>query len=267
MARRWWVVAAFGVAALVAWGALVEPRLIEVRDLQLNAGRSPAQTIAVVSDLHLDDIGARERTLLELLSARRPDVVVLLGDVVDAPGDLPALERFLSALPPSERIAVLGNWEYWSGIDLAALRSVYTRYDVRLLINDCRDGIVGLDDHTAGHPDLEAALAHCHAAGSGVAPYLLLQHSPGFFETRSGKAHAFPLSLSGHTHGGQVTLFGRALWTPPGSGSFTAGEYRTRFGRLYVTRGIGTSILPLRVGARPEVVFVRRTIARAAPPP
>ena len=65
MARRWWVVAAFGVAALVAWGALVEPRLIEIRDLQLNAGRSRAPTIAVVSDLHLDDIGARERTLLQ----------------------------------------------------------------------------------------------------------------------------------------------------------------------------------------------------------
>ena len=87
----------------------------------------------------------------------------MLGDVVDSPDDLPELERFLSALPSSERLAVLGNWEYWSGIDRDALLGVYAKHDVRLLVNDCHEGIVGLDDATAGKPNLEAALGKCRS--------------------------------------------------------------------------------------------------------
>ena len=61
------------------------------------------------------------------------------------------------------------------------------------------------------------------------------------------------ICLSGHTHGGQVTLFGRPFWTPRGSGRFVAGWYETPSCRLYVSRGVGMSILPIRFGARPEV--------------
>lgn len=99
------------------------------------------------------------------------------------------------------------------------------------------------------------SIAACFAALL-IEPFLLLQHSPGFFETAAADGDTFRLSLSGHTHGGQITLLGWAPWTPPGSGSFVAGEYTTRFGRLYVTRGVGTSLIPLRFGARSEVVFV-----------
>ena len=63
----------------------------------------------------------------------------------------------------------------------------------------------------------------------------------------------FALCLAGHTHGGQVALFGFALWTPRGSGNFTAGRYDSTMCPIYVSRGIGTSILPIRLGARPEI--------------
>ena len=197
-----------------------------------------------------------ERKLLKILEQRRPDIVILLGDVVDGPGDLLDLERFLNALPSNQRIAIFGNWEYWGGIDHEALRGVYAKHGVRLLINDCHAGIVGLDDSTAGQPDLKVALDRCQSATPDVSPFLLLQHSPGFFENTALDKKSFALSLSGHTHGGQIAIFGFAPWTPPGSGSFVAGEYSTRFGRLYVTRGIGTSVIPLRLGARPEIVFI-----------
>ena len=248
--------AAASTLGLLAWGGLVEPRLISVTELRLNAPVSNFKTIAVISDLHLNGIGAREQKLLEIIQQRQPDTVILLGDVVDGPDDLPELERFLSALPPSQRLAIFGNWEYWGGIDHDALRGVYAKHGVRLLINDCHEGIVGLDDATAGEPDLEAAVGKCRIATAKAAPFLLLQHSPGFFENTEVGVQRFALSLSGHTHGGQIALFGWAPWTPPGSGSFVAGEYMTRLGRLFVTRGIGTSVIPLRIGARPEIVFV-----------
>lgn len=256
MNGRLFKLAAAGVLAVLIWGFFVEPRSIEITELRLNGIRSSSQTLAVISDLHLDGLGYRERKLLETLEQRQPDIVILLGDVVDGPDDLPDLERFLIALPSSQRIAIFGNWEYWGGIDHDALRSVYAKHGVRLLVNDCHAGIVGLDDSTAGEPNLEVALARCRSAAPDVSPFLVLQHSPGFFETTTVDPAKFPLNLAGHTHGGQIAIFGFAPWTPPGSGSFVAGEYSTRFGRLYVTRGIGTSVIPLRIGARPEVVFV-----------
>jgi predicted MPP superfamily phosphohydrolase len=66
----------------------------------------------------------------------------------------------------------------------------------------------------------------------------------------------FDLIVSGHTHGGQLALFGWAPFTPAGSGRFVSGEYVTPLGRLYVTRGLGTSLLPIRLGSRPELVFI-----------
>jgi predicted MPP superfamily phosphohydrolase len=216
------------LAGVLAWVAVVETQELEIRELRVDAADGPQKTLAVVSDLHLTDIGARERKLIDLLAS----------------------------LPPGQRLAVLGNWEYWSGIDLAALRRVYAAYDVQLLVNDCHAGIVGLDDDTAGQPDLSLALARCRNGAADSPPLVLLQHSPGFFERPIAPGRAFALSLSGHTHGGQVTLLGWAPWTPPGSGSFLAGEYTTSLGRLYVTRGVGTSLIPLRLGAPPEVLFV-----------
>ena len=62
-----------------------------------------------------------------------------------------------------------------------------------------------------------------------------------------------PLTLSGHTHGGQITLFGWPIWRPPGSGPFASGFYETTACKLYVSKGLGTSLLPVRFGARPEI--------------
>ena len=255
--RRWTLaLAAISLSALLIWGTVIEPRSLDITEMRVNAIAPSVTSIAVISDLHLDGLGAREQKLLEILKKRQPDIVILLGDVVDSPDDLPELARFLGALPASRRLAVLGNREYWGGIDRNALLGVYAKYDVRLLINDCYEGIVGLDDATAGKPNLETALGKCRSDDPEVSPFLLLQHSPGFFEIAPSGKPQFSLSLAGHTHGGQITLFDWAPWTPPGSGAFVAGNYATPFGALYVTRGIGTSMIPLRIGARSEVVFI-----------
>jgi len=62
--------------------------------------------------------------------------------------------------------------------------------------------------------------------------------------------------LAGHTHGGQLAVGKHALYTPRGSGSFVAGWYQTQWGVLYVSRGVGTSVLPMRLGARPELAII-----------
>jgi len=112
--------------------------------------------------------------------------------------------------------------------------------------------VVGLDDFTAGRPDGSKLDPVCVGNGRDL---ILIQHSPGYFELENRQSNMPKpmMSLSGHTHGGQVSLFGFAFWTPPGSGTFNRGWYDTEWGRLFVSRGVGTSMTKVRFASRPEV--------------
>ncbi len=256
---------------LAAYAAWIEPLWIEVKmhRLGLSSATSvdtsqaprPRLRIAQLSDLHLQGIGRREALVAEQIARLQPDLVVLSGDVIDRADALPMLDAFLHSLQGRPTVAVLGNWEHWSEVDLVRLRSTYARHShATLLVNASqlyRFGggqvqVHGLDDHTAGQPKLPQ-LEFESPQGS---VRLLIQHSPGWFDQPAAQqtASRYDLCLAGHTHGGQITLFGLPLWTPPGSGAYTNGLYPSPLCKtLYVSKGIGTSMLPARLGARPEI--------------
>lgn len=250
-----------GAAVLVvAYTTLVEPAWVEVTRLAMPGAQDRKLRLVQLSDLHLASLGSTTERVLAAMAEIAPDVILLTGDIVDRPDTLPVLDAFLSRLPRATKAAVPGNWEYWGGVDPAGLREIYARHGVRLLINECvrlttDNGAVrvaGLDDFTAGRPDAGRLDPACLGNGDDL---ILVQHSPGFFEMERPRA-GFPrplLALSGHTHGGQVSLFGHAFWTPPGSGSFNRGWYDTAWGKLYVSRGVGTSVARVRFASRPEV--------------
>ena len=252
-----------------AYAFFVEPDWVAVTEHRVAADADVPIRVVQLSDLHLREIGARERRVLELVGGLDPDAVVLSGDVVDRPESLEALGGFLSGLPAAPKFAVLGNWEYWGGVPRDRLEAVYAEHGVRLLVNaraDLRLGtkrlaVVGLDDFTAGKPEEAGLLSGAPEGGALV----LVEHSPGYFDggNAPGDAPSWPdLCLSGHTHGGQIAFFGFPLWTPPGSGKFAAGWYGGNGCPLYVSRGIGTSVLPVRFWNRPEVaVFELRRMA------
>ena len=122
-----------------------------------------------------------------------------------------------------------------------------------LVVNGVPLSVAGLDDYTAGKPDLVRTLQECTQGE----PIIMAQHSPGLFdEAPSPELGKIAYSLAGHTHGGQVAIGKHALFTPRGSGRYVAGSYQTAWGDLYVSRGIGTSMIPLRIGARPEIVLL-----------
>ncbi len=183
---------------------------------------------------------------------------MLSGDVIDDANNLPVLDTFLAMLGPGYKLAVLGNWEYWSGVDLGDLQALYRKHGVRLLVNEAARyrfaerslSVIGLDDFTAGRPD-----ASLVATPEGTEMSIVIQHSPGWFQTSAAKQSdsRASLCLSGHTHGGQIAPLGVPLWTPRGSGEFVAGRYDPAMCALYVSRGIGTSIAPIRFGSRPEI--------------
>ncbi|MDB4948076.1 MAG: metallophosphoesterase [Gemmatimonadetes bacterium] len=277
---------ALSAAAGAAAGLGVEGFAVETGDVQFTEhvvnGRRGADerrvTFAHVSDLHLRGIAGVHRRIAAEIAARRPAFVVLTGDSVEGPAGLPLLDAFLGLLDPAVRkYAVLGNWEHWGKVDVGALRAVYARHECRLLVNETvmhwHEGrgiaVTGLDDFV-GKPDLTAALR-------GIAPahgHLVLAHTP---EQRDGlgvgaapvnafgvpvpvpadlAAYGVDAVLSGHTHGGQIALFGWAPVLPPGSGRYARGWFRDgALPPLFVSRGVGTTVMPVRLGSRPEVAF------------
>ena len=229
-----------------AWGG-TDP--VAVVRYDLRAGASTRWRVVQVSDLHLQAFGMREQSLAQQVKGVGADVVVLSGDAIDRAEALPHLRGFVQALGALPVLLIPGNWEHWSGVSFGAL----AQSGAHLLLNDrwslSRDGrtllILGLDDFTAGQPDLRL-LARDDPASVDK---LLVQHSPGFFEqpevNQAMQARPIPLCLSGHTHGGQVAIGGWAPFRPVGSGRFVAGFYDVPGCRLFVSKGVGTSVLPL----------------------
>jgi predicted MPP superfamily phosphohydrolase len=241
------------------YGLWVEPNWMDVSIHDMRADKAGDRIRVVqLSDLHIRDFGRRESEVTNRVKALEPDLVILSGDVIDRQDRLPTLHSFLAALGGVPTVAVLGNWEYWADIDLPALRDEYRHHGIALLVNEVASyrvrlrtlHIAGLDDFTAGQPDVGLFNAPFEG-GTAV----VVQHSPGYFDELPAniRSRPFNLCLAGHTHGGQMTFFGWPIWRPPGSGRFASGLYETTACRLYVSRGVGTSLLPVRFGARPEI--------------
>jgi predicted MPP superfamily phosphohydrolase len=275
LARRGRILVALLLSGLAAglYAFAIEPDWIEVTHHRVAAASSPPLTIAHLTDLHVRRLGRRETSLLAILEREKPDVVVITGDsVVDGDVLVPPRERasgftyaragelFGRLHAPLGVFAVRGNWE--NVRRLRDEKGYYERHGVHLLVNESsevRPGVwlAGIDDAEGG-PDVERALR-------GIPPDVLtvaLFHSPVLFDAVAGRVS---LALAGHTHGGQVRFpLLPPFWLPDHCGRYLEGFYEDRGSRLYVSRGVGTSVLPVRFLCRPEVAIFR--IGEGGPP-
>lgn len=248
---------------LCVYAFAIEPQWLEVTHPQLvERPGTPRIRILQISDLHIQRIGGVERKVLEEVHTQKPDLVVFTGDMVDSIEHLDAFHSFLAEMGPVQKVAVSGNWEHWANIDLRRESGRWLKsYSLALLINEAKCyfvnerhlEVIGLDDALSSKP-VQPRAGTC--GSELIVTRLVLQHSPGFFAEQTSEGLKADACLSGHTHGGQVTLLGWAPITPPGSDPYVAGKYVTNACPLYVSRGVGTSILPLRLGARPEISFI-----------
>jgi predicted MPP superfamily phosphohydrolase len=206
--------------------------------------------------------------IVRQVNALRPDAVLIAGDLVSDKGTSTRRYTFDEAVAPLRGLrsrlgtyAVLGNHDHWrNGPDA---RRALTAIGVKSLANDAaRAGplvIGGLDDAFSRHDDLAATLAAMRRLG-GVP--VLLSHSPDPFPRVPS---AVGLMLSGHTHCGQIRLpIVGALATMSAHGDrYDCGLIREGGKALIVGAGLGTSLLPLRLGAVPDMWAVRITRRQA----
>jgi uncharacterized protein len=231
------------------------------------AGLDPALDglrMVTFSDAHLSATygGRRFERLVELVNEQRPDVVVIVGDLVD--GDVSELRQETAPLADlvSEQgvFFVTGNHEYF--VDTEAWLRHLPTLGVDVLRNErvaIRRGtatfdLAGIDDRTAASSGMPGHGADLDAALDGrddATPVVLLAHQPVMVE--QARRAGVGLQLSGHTHGGQLWPFDHAIRLDQ-----PAVEGLSRHGdtQLYVTSGAGYWGPPMRIGARPEVTVV-----------
>ncbi|MCX7429935.1 MAG: metallophosphoesterase [Planctomycetia bacterium] len=251
------------LAAAIDGVAITPRRLVTSTHSFGQAASTDRLRIVQVSDLHVHGIGTLERQLLKQLHEAQADLIVITGDSIDQAESLPLLDRLLGDFPRSPRVlAILGNWEYRSGVTPGQFARTYARHGIELLVNQSIEvehqgrtiRVTGLDDILYSRPAAATAIG----AGRPLDHHLVLAHCPISRDTLGlPPEHPASFVLSGHTHGGQVAPFGVATILPPGCGRYVAGWYRDADGPpLYVSRGIGTSLLPIRLGATPELVRI-----------
>ncbi|MCY7304153.1 MAG: metallophosphoesterase family protein [Thermoleophilia bacterium] len=249
--------------ALLAWGAF-EAGWLRCRVLDVEIDGLPEELdglrIAHLSDFHLG-IRSRGRAATEKAVAwvahRRPDLVCVTGDLASSPSGVPLLVELLGTL--DRPYVILGNH------DVAATRDPFSQPadlaqlgDVAVLLRDSTATI----EKAGKHIQLVGVDPKSYSAGTarpwqladeGADLRILLCHFPGI--ERSLQPGAFHLVLAGHLHAGQIVVphpRGRLSLAHPGS-RFSSGLYLTEGGLMHISPGTGTTFVPFRFFARPEV--------------
>lgn len=265
-----------GMACALGSYMLYEPYRVTVTRHNLHFSNLPKEldgfTILHLSDLHTTKYGLLEKRAESIISSLCYDICVITGDLSTSPVALPHIRRMLgSARQECPVYVVLGNSEYKPWADTGVIVHACEKQGFVVLVNSSTEVkgngssfvLVGLDDAYSGLHDVSAAFSAVTKGAFVVA----LSHCPSVVDEIIKQGAS--LVLSGHTHGGQLKIPGfGVLWShmrhnrklnegyysPDILSSllkFEAGE-----SKLFVSRGLGTSRVHMRLNCRPEIALL-----------
>lgn len=251
-----------GNVSKLAKYAIDEANSLVVEHIRLTLPRFPKRLdgfrIVHLSDIHHSPLTGLEHIAraVTIASGLNPDIVALTGDYVSHESRfIEPVAKILGELKPQfGTYACLGNHDHWTDADEITRRlrqagiSVLINEGFRFETSGASFWLAGVDDHMVGKTDITAALQ-----GSFPDEFkLLLAHNPIIF--RRSVRYGVDLTLSGHTHGGQVRVRDndRRLIRR----RRTAGLHSRKDSHIYITRGIGTVVLPVRFQCPPEITVL-----------
>lgn len=265
-----WLIALTVLIFAIAYPFL-EPLMLETEVVSLTSADLPSDIrqlrIVYLSDVHagFHFSKARVEKLILRVNALNADLVLLGGDyAVDSDS---AIEFFRNLPRINARygvFAVAGNHDRTTPeSNLTHLRSAMYNAGVTPLVNDVvtvRIGtsdiyLAGIDDVNNGWPDLKAVTSQLRQEDFVI----FLCHSPEILLTapnatdQNGRRSWFDLGLFGHTHGGQIALLGQMLGISKVSGRYEQGWLQENRADILISRGVGTSVLPIRFLRRPQI--------------
>jgi predicted MPP superfamily phosphohydrolase len=254
---------------LALWAFWWEPRRVVVREIAMTlpCWRGAPIRVAVVSDLHVGSpyMGLDKlEEIVRTINAAHPDAVVLLGDYVIqgvVGGEFVTPEEIAKVLgklrAPLGVHAVLGNHDWW--LDASRVGRAFESANIQLLEDaavriERTNGVfwlVGISDYMEGAHDVTRAMAQV----TDAQPVIAITHNPDVFPSVPDRVC---LTLAGHTHGGQVAIpgIGRPIVPSRYGERYAIGHIHEHGKQLFVTAGVGTSILPVRFRVPPELVML-----------
>ena len=265
--------------AAVLYGSLIERNTFKVKEIELSYTNLPegfrGYRIVHISDIHARSFSKREKSLqraVDKINALEPDMIAFTGDLITmTPDELDNISAALSSLEAKDGVfSVLGNHDYCMYSDMSQTEKQKCLEELirkegemgwDLILNEHRIirkgqdsiAVIGVENtspskHFPSRGDLNKA-----SEGTEGMFRILLTHDPMHWEAEiTGKD--YPLTLSGHTHAMQVSIFG---WSPSSlifkhhKGLYTEGNQS-----IYVNKGLGETIFPARIGACPEITLI-----------
>jgi hypothetical protein len=256
--------------AVIGYGSLIQRTDFRVRELDAPIPGLPHDLdglrVLQLSDIHLSAF-LSESELARVIDAAielRPNLIVVTGDLISGRGDpLDACIRQLARLKADAGVfGCMGNHERYARVE-EYTQEAAGRVGIRFLRSESqqlRFGNSTLNLAGVDYQSLAGKQRYLRGAESLIVPgacNVLLSHNPDVFPVAAQQG--YNLLLAGHTHGGQVTveILERSINPARYLTPYVYGLYRSGSATAYVTRGIGTIVIPARIGAPPEISVLR----------
>lgn len=272
------------VAILLAYAYFIEPRRLVINETELGIkGLNPAfdgMRIVAISDIHAGSNAVDEamlRRIVDTVNSSDADLVVMLGDYVSTTRDRRSIRMPMSTIVENFSgmranhgvFAVLGNHDGWhgdakvaEGLRLAGYR-VLENEIATIERNGSRLKLLGLKDHLQLNSwyTFDQMVRNTVASSRDEGDFIVLEHSPDIFHVlnyHKSLGDKFRLMIAGHSHGGQ-------MWLPIIGSPFVPSSFGQKYNRghvredgrdLFVTTGVGTSLVPMRFMMPPEIAVI-----------